>query len=149
MHVRACVSRPNGAAGCPPPPSPFHGHSEPTTRPRSQCHCSRPLGCGCRATPQGRLCAGCWLMGKVWSGPGMGEPTDSLTAHARPALDPQCPIGGLSLVSPRLSSSLLVSPRLSHECPRLLPTALCPLPTAPSPPSFSHSCGILGAARAG
>jgi hypothetical protein len=70
----------------------------------------------------------CWLMGKVWSqwsGPGLGEPTDSLTAHARPALS--TPIGGPSLVSPRLSSSLLVSLTSARGyCP--LPSAHCPLP---------------------
>jgi hypothetical protein len=136
MHVRACVSRPNGAAGCPPPPSPFHVHSEPTTRPRLQCHCSPPLGCGCRATPQGPKgprTPVCWLMGKVYLS-GLGPEWGNRQPTPEPALDPH------RRALPRL-------PRLSRLSRVAAATAHCPLPTAPSP-VLSHSCGILGATRA-
>ena len=66
--------------------------------------------------------------GLVWArNGGADRQPNRLTAHARPALDPH------RRALPRFSSSLLVSPRLSHECPRLLPSAHCPLPRPPRP----------------
>jgi hypothetical protein len=138
MHVRACVSRPNGAAGCPPPPSPFHVHSEPTTRPRLECHCSPPLlPSGEVAEPRPKnacLCAVCCVLVDARSG--LGPEWGNRPPTPEPALDPHRRARSLS------SESTLVSLTSARGC--------CPLPSAHCPvPVLSHSCGILGAARAG
>jgi hypothetical protein len=123
MHVRACVSRPNGAAGCPPPPSPFHGHSEPTTRPRSQSTALVPSGEV--AEPRPKVKDACVLVdgqGLVWARNGG---TDRQPNSPRPT-SPRPPRPHRRAL-PRFSSSLS---RVSAA------TAHCPLPTAPSPVLF-------------
>ena len=95
------VSRPNGAAGC-PPPSRFHAHSERTAQRTRTCKKNGRLDV--RLQRHASRNASGPVAGARWPGTpgcGMGEPTAQCPRPNQPSI----PVGGL-----------LVS-RLSHECP--------------------------------